>query len=212
MGGYILNARAVLARLRDIAARLRLAATGFSIVSQNCIGGCMYHDLGLPFSSPTINLVIPGEGFVRLVEDLPRYLAVEAVPAGWRTEGEKRFPLLRVDDVIVHAMHYASGEEAAAAWNRRRKRVNLGDVRVIACDWDLGERPEPLVARLLACGYPTVVFSTRPSDNPSVVSLTGDGWHTDERGILRPILTDRARDGRRNFERAFDYVGWLNRA
>lgn len=142
-----MNARAVLARLRDIAARLRLAATGFSIVSQNCIGGCMYHDLGLPFSSPTVNLVIPGEGFVRLVEDLPHYLSIEAVPAGWCEEDEKRFPLLRVDDVIVHAMHYASGEEAAAAWNRRRKRVNLGDVRVIACDWDLGERPEPLVAR-----------------------------------------------------------------
>ena len=34
-----------------------LRVSDFTIISQNCIGGVFYHDMGLPFQSPTINLV-----------------------------------------------------------------------------------------------------------------------------------------------------------
>ena len=39
----------------------------------------MYHDLGLPFLSPTINLNIGMKAFVRMVENLPWYMEQEIV-------------------------------------------------------------------------------------------------------------------------------------
>ena len=50
-----------------------------SIISSDCIGGFLYHNLGKQFLSPTINMAIPAESFVRLVKNLEHYMAVEPV-------------------------------------------------------------------------------------------------------------------------------------
>ena len=47
--------------------RLKLKNTDFTIFSQNCIGSIMYHDLGQPFKSPTINLLITPKDFIRFM-------------------------------------------------------------------------------------------------------------------------------------------------
>lgn len=36
--------------------RRRLHAAPFSLLCNNCTGGMILHDLGLPFNSPTVNL------------------------------------------------------------------------------------------------------------------------------------------------------------
>lgn len=36
----------------------KLRNDNFVILSSNCIGGCLLHDLGLEFTTPTINLTI----------------------------------------------------------------------------------------------------------------------------------------------------------
>ena len=36
--------------------RRRLKNTDFTIISSNCVGTIIYHDMGLPFLTPTINL------------------------------------------------------------------------------------------------------------------------------------------------------------
>lgn len=190
--------------------RCGLQATGFSVISQNCLGGIIYHDLGLPFTSPTIGLAIYGDDFVRFVEHLAEYLEIEAQPAGFQANASKTYPLIRVGDITVDAVHYESPEQAAEAWNRRARRVNLDDVRIIATMWDLGGDPS-LADRLRACGYPLIIFSGEPSERADTLSLTGTGWHVDDRGIVHPILTDWASDGKRYFEHIFDFVGWLNR-
>ena len=41
-----------------------------TILSMNCTGGILYHELGLPFLSPTINLYIQAEDFIRFCERL----------------------------------------------------------------------------------------------------------------------------------------------
>lgn len=187
-----------------------LQATGFSIISQNCLGGIIYHDLGIPFTSPTIGLAIYGEDFVRFAEHLAEYLEIEAQPAGFQANASKTYPLIRVGDITVDAVHYESPEQAAEAWNRRARRVNLDDVRIIATMWDLGGDPS-LADRLRACGYPLVIFSGEPSERADTLSLTGTGWHVDDRGIVHPVLTNWAHGGKRCFEHIFDFVGWLNR-
>lgn len=48
----------------------------FSFISQNCAGGIIYHSLHRQFTTPTINLTIEGEDFVKFVEHLDYYLLI----------------------------------------------------------------------------------------------------------------------------------------
>lgn len=54
--------------------RKRLRTKKVRIVSSMCAGGILYHDLGLQFLSPTINMTI--EPFGLFCENLERYLSV----------------------------------------------------------------------------------------------------------------------------------------
>ena len=41
-----------------------------SFISQNCIGGIIYHDMEQKFLTPTINLYLMANDFVKFVENL----------------------------------------------------------------------------------------------------------------------------------------------
>ena len=47
-----------------------------SIISMNCTGGILYHDLGLQFRSPTVNLFMRAEDFIKFCENLEFYLSI----------------------------------------------------------------------------------------------------------------------------------------
>lgn len=50
-----------------------------SILASNCIGGEIYHDLGLPFNSPTINLWMHQNDFLEFIKNLDFYLAEKLI-------------------------------------------------------------------------------------------------------------------------------------
>ena len=104
-------------------------AEGITFIAQNCIGGVLYHDLGLQFLSPTINMFIPEPGFVKLVLNLRHYMEQELV-IRW---GEK-YPIGMLDDVVIHFMHYETCKEAKEAWDRRKQRINWDKIIVIGTD------------------------------------------------------------------------------
>lgn len=62
---------------RDRYERSKLMKTDFTIFSQNCIGGIMYHDLGLQFRSPTVNLLFSPKDFIQFMKDIDWYLEQE---------------------------------------------------------------------------------------------------------------------------------------
>lgn len=102
-----------------------------TIISQNCIGGVFSHDMNLPFRSPTVNLFISADDFVRFVNRLEYYLNIE-LEISWGEE----YPVGRLDDVEVHFVHYETCKEAQAAWERRKKRVNIDNIVILATDRD----------------------------------------------------------------------------
>ena len=59
--------------------RKKLDNLNFSIIASNCVGTIIYHDLNLPFLSPTINLTIEMNDFVRFAENLKWYMEQEIV-------------------------------------------------------------------------------------------------------------------------------------
>lgn len=185
--------------------RSRLKNSGFTIISQNCVGGCVYHDLGLRFLSPTVNLWFPFPDFLRLCEDLGGYLAE---PLGFLPDQGIGYPVAMLGDVRVFFMHYASEGEARGAWERRAARVNLSNAFVMACDRDgFSGGADAQAFEALPC-KDKVLFTSRPYPGcPSALALP-DFAGKPEVGILtdyRDIL------GRRHYERGFDVVSFLNR-
>ena len=53
--------------------RRNLLNRNFSLISANCTGGIISHDLGLQFLSPTVNLFMNGKDFVKFCSDLKHY-------------------------------------------------------------------------------------------------------------------------------------------
>lgn len=50
--------------------RLKLAKTDFTILASNCNGSFMYHDMGLPYLTPMVNLSMRMDDFVTMLENL----------------------------------------------------------------------------------------------------------------------------------------------
>ena len=57
--------------------REALTNTAPTFLCPNCIGGILFHDLGLQFRSPTVNLMMFQTDFAKFVLNMDDYLAQE---------------------------------------------------------------------------------------------------------------------------------------
>lgn len=187
----------------------------FTIIAQNCIGGVIYNDLKLPFTSPTINMFIEDLNFIKLVENLEHYMSIRPVPITDNyidpIDNSIHYPKIRIDDIEVCCLHYKSCAEAIDSWIRRAKRVNFDNVYVIGNSWNMHQNEE-LIRRLCQNDkYKTICVTYGNFDIPNCVQLPGDYWALDNRGIVRPNITDyMPHSYKKYFEKFFDFVGWLN--
>ena len=130
-------------------------AEGITFLSQNCIGGVLYHDLGMQFLSPTINLFMKEPDFVNFVLDLERYLHCEL-----RMQWGESYPIGELDDIRIHFMHYETCQEAKQAWERRVKRIRHDRIVVVATDRNgFHENVYRLWKKI---PYPKVLFTADP--------------------------------------------------
>ena len=113
--------------------RKRLKNLNPTIISSNCNGGIIYHDLKLPFNSPTINLSMDTDDFIKLVSNLKYYLEQEIV----QIEDENYdFPCGMLEDIKIRFNHYKTFEEAVDKWNERKKRINWDNIYIMGIDGD----------------------------------------------------------------------------
>lgn len=126
----------IVTHLRQLMLRKKLQEQldneNFTIISSTCVGGKIYHDLGLRFTSPTINLWIGAKDFLKFVKDLKYYLedcelseikdSNEENPVGILGEGNKK--------VTIHFTHYPNFKIAKEKWNSRKKRVNYDKIYI----------------------------------------------------------------------------------
>ncbi len=106
----------------DLSMQSKLINKNFSIISQNCIGGILYHELNQQFLSPTINLWMSSSDFVKFCQDLEKNLEADLVEV---KDSYKNYPVGRIDDIIINFTHYDSFEEAKKKWNERINYKNL---------------------------------------------------------------------------------------
>jgi uncharacterized protein (DUF1919 family) len=187
----------------------------FTIIAQNCIGGVIYNNLGLEFKSPTINMFIEDENFIKLVGNLEHYLQVEPQPVTDcfidPIDSDISYPKICVDDVEICCLHYKDCNEAIEAWEKRCKRVNFENIYVIGNSWNMHSKKELVEELLRVSKYKTVVFTTEKYQDERCIQLPGTVWNLDERGIVRPNITDEIPGSyMKYFETFFDYISWIN--
>jgi len=135
-----------------------------TIISQNCIGGVVYHDMGKEFLSPTINLFFYAHDFVKFVQNLDYYLGLQI---NWRWKEE--YPVGILGDIEIHFMHYDNSIEAQNAWNRRSKRIKKNRILVLSTDREGFDRQ--LFEEWKKIKYPKLLFTAQKElsiDNDSL--------------------------------------------
>lgn len=116
-------------KMYKICKRARVKCKNLTILSSNCNGTYIYHDLGLEFQSPTINLYFEMEDFLKFLSNLDHYLASELHEI---KTSEFDYPVGILDDIKIYFMHYSNFEEAKNKWIERCHRINPNNIVVIA--------------------------------------------------------------------------------
>lgn len=144
--------------------KLELKNRDVTILSNCCIGGTMYNDLGLRFLSPTINLFFGHHCFIDFVNHYEEYRAADLVDTGRYDINEHGLhgPICvlkkcGLPDIEIHFLHYSSFEEAKMKWNDRYKRINPNKIFLVIEAQDNHEHG--LIDEYASLPYPKIIFT-----------------------------------------------------
>ncbi|MBR3622627.1 MAG: DUF1919 domain-containing protein [Selenomonadaceae bacterium] len=111
-----------------------------TILSNTCSAGYMYKALGLPLSSPTINVGINSLDFVNLCKNLKHYMEIPMEKMYFArvfpmpNNGAVYCPAGKIDDAEILFAHETDLEKAKNSWNILRENLNYDDVTCIFSD------------------------------------------------------------------------------
>ena len=111
----------------------RLKNKDFSIIASNCNGAFISHDLKLRFNTPTVNLFLYPDDFIKYVKNLEHYTKCDLK---FIQEEGITYPIGLLDDIKIYFMHYKSEEQASEKWNSRTKRINFDNLFIMMTDRD----------------------------------------------------------------------------
>lgn len=186
----------------------KLRNSDFTILCPNCIGGCIYHRLEQQFLSPTINCYIPAPDFVQLCLHLDYYLEQELQFIESGTDypiahlgGTGPFP-----EITIRFNHHKHEEDARSDWNRRKKRINKDNLYIILYMTDGLTIEEVKKLDDYPCNN-KVLLTHKP------IPEIPWSYHIEPnfRSQYPYAFLGKNVFGVRDYERKFDFVGFLNR-
>ncbi|MBE5840870.1 MAG: DUF1919 domain-containing protein [Butyrivibrio sp.] len=176
-----------------------------SIIASDCTGGVVYNELGLEFKSPTINMFIPSDDFIRFCKNISYWVDQPMI----EIDSPYPYPVAQLGEngVKLHLVHYKSVSEAQEKWNARKDRIDYNNLFIIMNDRN-------------GCTYEDMkIFDEMPFENKvlfshlphpelkSVYYIKGN-----EKNDTVPVMTEYVNklSFRKNIDQ-FDYVSWINK-
>lgn len=185
--------------------RAKLKNKDFSIISSDCVGGLVYHDLGMKFLSPTINLAIPAHDFIKFCENLDYYISLTPVEANYKQRmNDESYPILKIDDIYIHCIHYNNSDDAIKKWEERKTRINWNNILMIFSAKDGFDNS--ILERIDKLSYPKVLYSNKQylyewccymKDSKKLKDVGDLTRYTSIFGVKR-------------YEKYFDIIEWIN--
>ena len=119
--------------------RAKLSNNDVTILCNNCTAGFVYHDFGMKFKTPTINLFFHGLDFFEFIEHLDYYLhqPLLQIPNPQYDPAAPDYLLAILSggtdlkDIELHFLHYNFFEKAQEKWEARKKRINPDNLFLI---------------------------------------------------------------------------------
>ncbi len=183
--------------------RKRLKNKDFSIISSNCTGGVICHDLGLQFRSPFVNLYILPKDYIKMLENLYDYMQVEITE---EKNCDYSFPVGKLKDIHVYFQHYKNFQEAKEKWNDRKKRINWKNMYFLFSDRD-GCTIED-IQKFNELNYENkLCFTHKQYDDIGCTYYFPGYENNDQIGILTHFKNEKFKI---RYLDSFDYVKWLN--
>ena len=190
--------------------RARLKNDNFTILCSNCVGGVLYHRLGKPFLSPTINMWFRQVDFLAFCVYLDYYLAQELHFI--ETDMPHPVALLlgngeEIPDITLFFNHDKEPETAREKWERRKSRIVRDNLYIMLYYLDGITEDQLKKLESVPCKN-KVVFTAKP--------LSEISWSV----FIKPNLKhhypfsylEKDAFGVRYIEKKFDFVTFLNSA
>lgn len=197
--------------------RRKLHNTNATILCNNCTGGFVYHDFGMRFNSPTINMFFHGLDFFEFVEHFDAYISqpLTQIQNPKYDPDAPDYPVAVLSgggtglkDIEIHFLHYNSFVEANEKWEERKKRINLDNLFLIWTFMGM-DKDEELYHRAQALPVKNkVIFVNHPIDHSEYL----DFFYI--KGFEKQIGLGQLGEymdlcGHRYYDQ-FDFVSWLN--
>ena len=198
------------ANARRAKMRRELQNKDFSLLSPNCLGGILLHDLGLRFLSPTVNLMMKQDEFLQFVLHLDEYLNGDL---SFFSNPEDTCPCAYLNaenlvPILITFTHYKTAEEAETKWKERVTRINKDNLFVFLEERDaISYEDLKKLGSVHARGVLAFTCNNYP-DLPYCVYLEKYHKSGEVGNVLQKFLLDDSRE----YEHVFDFVRWFNEA
>ena len=177
-----------------------LSNRDFTIISNDCTAGMLYHDLDLHFNTPTINLFFDATDYIKFCENIKYYIAQELV----EIESNKPYPVGLLDDVKIYFKHYNTFHDAKTKWDERKKRINFENIFLLANDRN--GCTESHIKEFEQLPYPRVLIMHNNTHYPHTFYLPG----FENQKSVGVILHYKSKLSIHRYYDSFDFVKWLN--
>lgn len=179
----------------------------FSLITNDCVGGVISHDLGEQFRSPTVNLWIPNHCYLEFVQELRYYLSCDMEEVRGHTCDYPVGQIVPADSehipIELHFMHYPTFEDAYNKWMERRARVNYDRLYFI---WHFDGNDPKRLRIFDQLQARTIAIVHEPTEGLSSVQ-TVDCYREEPRnGKILEVIPST---GKRYLDEV-DYLGFLN--
>ena len=167
----------------------RLQNHGMTVISANCVGAFILHDLNEPFNSPFVNLYLSPNDFVRYLQNIEFYQRQSLT----FIQSEKPYPVAKL---------------AQQKWLARSARMNLDNLFIMMTDKDdaQGIAYEDLAAFDQLPFKNKVVFTRKPyPEFKSAFYIKG----FEKQNQVGDLFTFSGWNGVKYYDQ-FDYVAWFN--
>lgn len=187
--------------------RKRLENSQVSILSSNCIGGVLYHELGLKFLSPTINLYMEPKYFIKFLKNPNKYYKKEMKVVN---PSEYHYPVVQVEDIILHCVHYHTVQEVSEKWNIRFERINWDNIRIIMSERDGCTEQDIINFDKLPYKHKVVFVHREMPEIKSAIHIPGIEMDGREGHWVKPLTSYIGRFSGKRVVDLWDYVSFLN--
>ena len=182
----------------------RLQNKDLTLISNNCNGCVLLHELGLRFNSQFVDLSIDADDYIKYLKNFDLYNGIEL---SFLEDETVRYPVGMIGDIRINFVHYKSFDHAKQKWDERKKRINKDNLFVIFTEQE--DCMEACIKEFDKLEYENKVVFTCHEYSDVKSSIFVKKYFGNPKGVYMFLDFENKISPKRNYD-VFDFVAWFN--